>query len=171
MNFECTRKNPQLIAITNRSLCSHTAQTLPERITHLCQAGFSYIIVREKDLSRDEYVALLDDIARWVSPAFWPRIILHSYSPAELSKSTLTQRNSLLVSFLSCVAGFHLTAHQLVSTLAETPDKENHTNAASSLSFDASRTTVSVRDTSLTNTSMIGAHIKFTGSCISIRPR
>lgn len=104
--------SPKLIAITNRSLCR---EDLPTRITRLCEAGFDHIIMREKDLSLDEYALLLEAIGRTVPTHFWQRILLHSYTPSEL---LATHRN--LEAFLAAVGGFQLTASQVASGAAQT---------------------------------------------------
>lgn len=97
-----------LIAITNRLLC---AEKLPLRIAALCHAGFDYIIVREKDLSLPEYATVLREIACVVPARFWSRLILHTYTPSEISAYS-----GALKTFLSHTAGFHMSADQLIHT-------------------------------------------------------
>lgn len=95
----------KLIAITNRALC---AEDLPTRIFRLCEEGFDHIIVREKDLSLDVYVLLLQAIGRTVPSRFWPRILLHTYTPSEIRA-----RCPELEEFLTTIGGFQLTARQI----------------------------------------------------------
>lgn len=104
------KSHPQLIAITNRTLCP---EDLPTRITRLCEAGFDHVIVREKDLDRDEYGLLLEAMSRTVPAHFWPRIILHTYTPSELRA-----HHPELETFLDQIGGFHLTAAQAATGMA-----------------------------------------------------
>lgn len=101
---------PKLIAITNRALCP---EDLPMRITSLCEAGFDHVIVREKDLNRDEYALLLEAMGCIVPQRFWPRILLHTYTPSEVLACKPELEN-----FLTQVGGFQLTASQVASGLA-----------------------------------------------------
>ena len=65
----------ELICVTNRALC---CEELPRRIAALCAAGIDKIILREKDLSETEYIAL----ARSVLEAGDDRVILHHFPSA-----------------------------------------------------------------------------------------
>ena len=58
------------VAITNRKLCSD----LFEQIKKLDKSDFDYIILREKDLSLEEYTILAESAVK-----LSPKIILHNY--------------------------------------------------------------------------------------------
>lgn len=61
------------VAITNRKLCTD----LLEQIKKLDASDFDYIILREKDLSLEEYTALAEKALN-----LSPKIILHNYVQA-----------------------------------------------------------------------------------------
>lgn len=61
------------IAITNRKLCAD----ILEQIEKLNKSDFDYIVLREKDLSYGEYVALAKKAIE-----ISPKIILHSFTDA-----------------------------------------------------------------------------------------
>ena len=62
----------ELICVTHRGLC---ADDLPQRVAVLCRGGVSKVILREKDLSEEEYEAL----ARQVLAAGGDKVVLHHF--------------------------------------------------------------------------------------------
>lgn len=70
--------------------------------------------MREKDLSLNEYALLLETMSRTVPTHFWPRILLHTYTPSELLATHLD-----LKAFLATVGGFQLTTSQIASEAAQ----------------------------------------------------
>ena len=64
--------------------------------------------MREKDLSLDAYALLLQAIGHTVPSRFWPRILLHTYTPSEIRT-----RCPELEEFLTTIGGFQLTARQI----------------------------------------------------------
>lgn len=65
-----------IIAITNRGLC---IEPLPLRVAKLCAAGVDRVIVREKDLSECDYIALVQDILHELSPDQRDRIVVNTF--------------------------------------------------------------------------------------------
>lgn len=66
----------QLIAITNRALC---AEPLAERVAVLCAAGIDRVIVREKDLSERDYIALVHEILHALAPEHRDKIVVNTF--------------------------------------------------------------------------------------------
>ena len=68
----------ELVCVTHRGLC---AGGLPRRVGELCRGGIGRVILREKDLSEENYEAL----ARQVLEAGGDRVVLHHF-PAACAK-------------------------------------------------------------------------------------
>ena len=62
-----------LVCVTHRGLCT---DDLPRRVGELCRGGISRVILREKDLSEEEYEVL----ARQVLDAGGDKVVLHHFS-------------------------------------------------------------------------------------------
>lgn len=66
-----------IIAITNRGLC---IEPLPARVAKLCAAGIDRVIVREKDLSEREYIALVQEILHELPPDQRDKIVVNTFA-------------------------------------------------------------------------------------------
>ena len=62
----------ELVCVTHRGLCT---DDLPRRVGQLCRGGISRVILREKDLTEEEYEAL----ARQVLTAGGDKVVLHHF--------------------------------------------------------------------------------------------
>lgn len=62
----------ELVCVTHRGLCT---DDLPRRVGQLCRGGISRVILREKDLSEEDYEAL----ARQVLAAGGDKVVLHHF--------------------------------------------------------------------------------------------
>ena len=65
----------EIIVVTNRRLCK---ENLPDRIEKLCEASPKAIILREKDLTADEYKALAKEIML-ICEQNGVKFIIHSF--------------------------------------------------------------------------------------------
>lgn len=96
MNFP----NPEkILCVTNRALC----KSLEEQVGRVCQAGIKRIILREKDLSEEEYTALAKRILA-VCEENGAKLIIHNFPETArvLGVSTL-----------------HLPLHKMTREIAE----------------------------------------------------
>ena len=112
----------RIIAVTNRALCPDGNKGLIKQIETLCQAGFDYVILREKDLDLSRYTTLVCELLITLPNTYWHTILLHSHTPAEITEEL--SRNSAYTSAspeqqvqiragIAQLAGCHLTADYL----------------------------------------------------------
>lgn len=66
----------KILAVTNQGLC---AEPLAERVAALCDAGIDEVIVREKELSEDDYAGLLQLIFDTIAPDQHDLICVNSF--------------------------------------------------------------------------------------------
>ncbi|MDA3043903.1 MULTISPECIES: thiamine phosphate synthase [unclassified Campylobacter] len=67
----------KITAISNLELCG-SKEALKEKISRLCEAGISEIILREKNLSVSEYCALFCEVLQ-ICERFGVRLFLHNF--------------------------------------------------------------------------------------------
>ncbi|MBO7475677.1 MAG: thiamine phosphate synthase, partial [Campylobacter sp.] len=67
----------KITAISNLELCGGK-EALKEKISRLCEAGISEIILREKNLSESEYLTLFCEVLQ-ICERFGVRLFLHNF--------------------------------------------------------------------------------------------
>lgn len=68
----------KIVAITNRKLCQNDFYV---QIEYICKAGIKTIILREKDLSCEEYIKMATKIIE-ITRRYDVKLILHTYVEA-----------------------------------------------------------------------------------------